>query len=45
MWMDATKKTQSNKSQICNRCFVKARDDQKEQNKKTHQQKQLQKTQ
>ena len=45
MWMDDTKKTQANKSQICNRCFVKARDEEKELNKKTQQQKQLPKTQ
>ena len=45
MWMDDTGKTQTNKSQICNRCFVKARDEVKELNKKTQQQKQLPKTQ
>ena len=45
MWMDDTGKTQTNKSQICNRCFVKARDEEKELNKKTQQQKQLPQTQ
>ena len=45
MWMDSTGKTQTNKSQICNRCFVKARDVVKELNKKTQQQKQLPQTQ